>query len=87
MKKQQRQQKAALKFSKERFLKGNNENYLDKIKETDFDITTEQNLMKQHLKIDLMENLKMLVFYIINDLGCRFWESRKINTMARPFLL
>jgi hypothetical protein len=65
MKKLQRQEKAAHKFSKQRFMKLSQENDGQKTEVVDPVKNSQQLLVKKHLKADMMQILQKLVFIFL----------------------
>jgi hypothetical protein len=63
MRRQQRQEKASLKFSKQRYMRGGSPSPKSKTEEADPQRTALLNLIKRHLKVDLLDRLAQLVVY------------------------
>lgn len=63
MRKIQRQEKASLKFSKQRFMRSGSPSPKSKAEEVDPQRTALLNLIKKHLKIDILKQLSLLVHF------------------------
>ena len=79
MRKLQRQEKASLKFSKQRFMRSGSPSPKSKTEEVDPQRTALLNLIKKHLKIDILKQLTALVFFSLfskwTSMGTSRWSG------------